>query len=348
MLNFANIAEKDCNKSSLTTTYFAKRFFHNLSHQNGNLKKSGCMQFYFALQYRILNRRIAAFGLPPFLGYLLGSGIFLGVSVFLFIKTEFAPYIYAFIALTLLFPFNESGRKDFLKLCFEEEQFWKIRLIENLVYVTPFFLFLVYQSSFMVAAALLCSACLLVVNTQNTSFAFTIPTPFGKQPFEFVVGFRKTFYAFFFAAFLIFMAISVGNFNLGIFAILLAFFCCISFYFEPETQYFVWIFAQSPKVFLFQKIKTALLFSTFSTLPLSLALLFFFPSQMLIIVATQCLGYLYLIAVLLAKYAAFPRQISLPQAIILVFGIWLPPLILAVIPYFYFQIMGKRTLAILE
>ncbi|MBK7030860.1 MAG: hypothetical protein IPH45_17355 [Bacteroidales bacterium] len=54
--------------------------------------------------------------------------------------------------------------------------------------------------------------------THNSRWNFTIPTPFSKHPFEFAVGFRKTFLAWLFAYFLTIMAISVGNFNLGVFS----------------------------------------------------------------------------------------------------------------------------------
>ena len=45
--------------------------------------------------------------------------------------------------------------------------------------------------------------------------------------------------------------------------------------------------------------------------------------------------------IVLAKYAAFPGVISLPQALLIAFGLWLPPLLLGIIPYFYSQSIKK-------
>ena len=52
------------------------------------------MKYYFTLQYKMLNRHLKAFGLPPIIGYILAIIFFIGGSVYLFYKTEYAAYIY--------------------------------------------------------------------------------------------------------------------------------------------------------------------------------------------------------------------------------------------------------------
>jgi hypothetical protein len=44
-----------------------------------------------------------------------------------------------------------------------------------------------------------------------------------------------------------------------------------------------------------------------------------------------------LTTIILAKYAAFPHQVNLPQFVILAVSVWFPPLLIAVIPFFYRQ-----------
>jgi len=46
-----------------------------------------------------------------------------------------------------------------------------------------------------------------------------------------------------FAYFLTIMGISVGNFNLGVFSLLVIFLTSFSFYTQPDSQFYVWIAA---------------------------------------------------------------------------------------------------------
>jgi len=164
---------------------------------------------------------------------------------------------------------------------------------------------------------------------------FTLPTPFGKRPFEFVVGFRKTFYLHVLAYFLTVMAVVVGNFNLGVFSLLVVFVVCLAYYADLEPDFYVWVHAQSPKAFLWEKIKTALLYSSHLCLPVVVTLAIFFGENIHILLAVLFLGYLYLATMILAKYAAYPHTIGLPQSILLAMSFSLPPLLLFTMPLFY-------------
>lgn len=295
------------------------------------------MSYYFSLQYKILNRHIGEFGLHPLVAYLLAGVTFLGLSSLLFIKTEYAAYLYAGAALSFLTVFSERERNDFLKTCFPKKDYRLIRVVENTLLVVPFFAFLLYQEAWVIAFILLGSASVLALATIPLKLRYTLPTPFSAYPFEFTIGFRKSILLLFFAFALASIAISVGNFNLGIFALLVVFLTCLSYYSEPEPSYYVWIFSASPKQFLFYKAKIAVLASTILSLPILLGLSLFFSEHIIIMLAAQLLGYLYLVAFILAKYSAFPHAMKLPQAIFLVLGISMPPLLLGIIPFFYAQ-----------
>jgi hypothetical protein len=299
------------------------------------------MHYYFGLQLRLLNRRLADFGLHPLAGYSISLLAFIALSLYLFFKTDIAFYLYCLIAISFVFGRSETSRNEFLKTCFKTLDYFKIRIIENLLITAPFIAFLLYKQFFLPAALLLLISTILAFYTFKSSLAFTIPTPFSRKPFEFIIGFRNTFYLVFFAYFLTVMAVLAGNFNLGIFALLVVIVICTTYYAKPEGIFYVWIFSSSSKGFLFHKIKTGLLYSTILSLPIIVGLVIFFPKNVGVILGFQCLGYLYLITVILAKYSIFPEKMNLPEVLIIISSVSFPPLLLGVIPFFYFKSINR-------
>jgi hypothetical protein len=285
----------------------------------------------------MLNRMMTGFGINPAAGYLLIFAGFAGFSILLFQKIEYAEYIYPLLGASFFPLLSERERNRFLKLLYPESLYFKIRILENLLIVFPFIIVLLTGMNIIPALILLSISVGFVFIETGAVSGFVIPTPFGRKPFEFTVGFRVTLIMILLALFLVVMSVISGNFNLGIASLILIFLVCMSYFLNPENEFFVWIFNQSPGMFLLEKIKTAILYSSMISLPVLLILLVFYFDQMLIIAIFQVLGYIYLIAVILAKYSAYPHQISLPQLVILVFTIWLPPLLIAVIPFFFRQ-----------
>lgn len=98
-------------------------------------------------------------------------------------------------------------------------------------------------------------AILLTLIKFSSKFNLIIPTPFNKKPFEFTVGFRKTFLIFPIAYFLTYKAIATGNFNLGLFSLILVSLTCLTYYSKLENDYYIWNYNLSPKVFLLEKLK---------------------------------------------------------------------------------------------
>ena len=293
------------------------------------------MKEYFHLQYKMFNRQMKELGIHPFLGYLLGVVLFFLASSFLFVKIEFAAFLYPFFAISFVMQLSESNRNDFLKTCFSKNKYLEIRLLENGLVVLPFVLFLFYKGSYWVGIVLLLVGGVLAVLHFSRWSASVIPTPFGKQPFEFLVGFRKSFLVIGFAYFLAFMSVYIGNFNLGIFAQFIVVMTSAAFYAKPEIPYFVWIFSETPEQFLFQKIKTALWYSTILTLPILVALGIVFPKYIYLLAIFQVFGYLFLVTILLGKYSAFPKEMNLPDAIGIGMCSVFPPVLIFPIIYFY-------------
>jgi hypothetical protein len=280
-------------------------------------------------------------------GYLLFVLVFLGLGHYLFTKTDFASYLLILAALSSVSALSETRRNEFLKCCFPDNVFYQIRLIENLLIALPFALFLCYKSAFIQTFACILLPLLLARFNFSRDINITIPTPFYRKPFEFTVGFRNSIGGLIVAIALAVIAVSVSNFNLGVFALLLVFFIAGTYHYYPENEFFVWSYSMTSKRFLFEKIKTAFLFSTMLALPVTLILGFFFFEEIHGLLIFQGFGYLFVLTVILAKYSTYPSEINIPQVVSIGLCVYFPPTLFALIPYFYSQSV-KRLNEILE
>jgi len=279
---------------------------------------------------------LKASGFHPFIAYLLLFVVFTVFSIILFsLKTTFLQYIYLLLPLYISFSYAEPGRNDFLKICFRDKTYKLIRIIENLIVAMPFVVFLLCKQLFLMAILLTVFMIISVAITTRTRFSFVIPTPFAKNPFEFTIGFRNTFYLFAFAYGLVIIALVVDNFNLGVFALILTLSVPCSFYVKPENPYYVWQYNLSPTRFLFYKMKTALIYLSVLSFPVILVLSFFYIENAVILLLCFLLGYALLMLFLLIKYAVFPDEASILEGVVIVSCFIFPPLLLVMIPYYF-------------
>lgn len=276
-------------------------------------------------------------GIHPFLGILLTAASFILASVFLFQKTEYASYIYSFIGLSFLGSFSGKSKNDFLKLCYSRSKYFQLRVMENGLIIFPFFIFLMFHHDFAISLSIALISIILAFIPLHNKWSITIPTPFSRYPFEFAMGFRKLFLLYPALLFLVYKSIEVRNFNLGIFAIGLLVILQMSYYFKPENKYYVWVFSMSPQQFLWKKVKESLLYSSLSLLPLLTLLGICFQDQYLILLGILFMNSLLMTTIILAKYSAFPNEMSLPQWVLFGLSIWFPPILLIAIIYFYKQ-----------
>jgi hypothetical protein len=293
------------------------------------------LKTYFTLQYQILNRKFRDAGIYPWVAYILLAVVFTVFSIYLFYKTEYAAYVYVSIALTLTGKLSEIRRNDFLRLCFGDSKKKHLRVAENMIVLLPFIVFLLFSKGFVFAIILFILGIMLALINFRTSLNITIPTPFSKRPFEFPAGFRNTWYIVLPSYALTIPAVIVGNFNLGIFALLLVFAITLTYYFRPEPPYFVWIFGMNARMFLIEKIKTATLYAGLLVLPVVIVLGIFFPQYIMILLAFCLLGFAYLTCTIVSKYAAYPDELSIAQGVLLALCIWLPPLLIVMIPFLF-------------
>jgi hypothetical protein len=237
------------------------------------------MKDYFNLQLVMTNRKIKAVGINPVLGYLLGLTVLFLLSEYTFQKTEFASYLIILIYFSLQFKLSEKNRTDFLLSTFGDKSKSKIRILENLIVCIPFVSILSYNNFFFEAFILFLCSIILASFSFHSNLNFTIPTPFSKKPFEFSTGFRKSFFIFPLAYALTVIAINVDNLNLGIFSFLFVFLTTLSYFSKPEQEYYVWVHAETPKMFLKKKIFNASKNASVLSIPILISLLIFYPTD---------------------------------------------------------------------
>jgi hypothetical protein len=292
---------------------------------------------YFALQYTMTNRRLRDAGVKPIFAYIILPVGFYGLSTILFQKSDFAEYIYIFLALNVIAILSETKRAEFLNICFGDAQFKKIRITENLILSIPFVSFLIYKQFFIYTLLLLLISLILTLLNFRTKFNYTIFTPFSRRPFEFSTGFRNAFPLLFIAYVLAFIASNVNNFNLGVFSLIIVFATSVGFYLNPENEYFVWIYSMNPKKFLFSKMKTAIFFSSTLVLPILILLSIIFPQNIGLLFLFISFGWAFLVCTIVAKYSSYPNEITIPQSFLLALCIGLPPMLLILIPYLFLK-----------
>lgn len=308
---------------------------------NQHSRHLSTIQYYFSLQLRMLNRHLREGGVHPGLGYVLVAATFTGLSYFLFIKTSLAIYVYSFFAISSLSSLSEKKRNQFLIIGFSKTDYRKIRLLENYLFIFPFLLFLLYRAEWEISLALFGLASGIAFITINFNQHRTIPTPFSKHPFEFPVGFRKNWLLFIIAYLLLFISIGVDNYNLGIFSILLVFAVCATFYTHPEMEYYIWIYAETPKKFLFKKIKIALKYTATIVLPMAMVLSIFNSELLIYTFGLIVFGLFMVVLFLLAKYSVYPRYMNIPESIIIIFSLMLPPIMVFSLNHFYKKSIRK-------
>ena len=293
------------------------------------------MKHYFRLQLTMLNRQFTELRINPIVGIIFSIFAFIGISVILYSKTEYANYIYLAISLLLTQRLSEVNRTTFLKICFIKKDFTKLRLIENITSSIPFFIFFIFKSQLVFAITLLILSSLLSFISLENKSNFTLPTPFKKTPFEFTMGFRKSILVLLFAYLLGIISIRLNNFNLGAFSVAVTLLIYISFYSIVENEFYVWVYSSKPKEFVLLKIKSIVLNSILLSIPLIILLALFFPSKILALCVILALGILINIILVLAKYSVYPQRLNIQLSLLIAMSFLLFPTLLITITYLY-------------
>ena len=299
------------------------------------------MKFYIHLQLKIINRHLIAAGIYPVLFYLALVFVFFGLSIYLFDQSNYAEYIYGAIPLSILASLGSKSRNDFLKNINTKANFYKLKIIENSLIALPFLLFLIFKEKYIAGASLLLLANLMSFINLESKTRLAIPTPFYRYPFEFTVGFRKTYFIVIIAYFINLMGILAGNFSLSMFGLVIIILNCLSFHTKPEPPFFIWIFSTNPKRFIKAKLKIAIIYALLIALPITVSMSIFFLENIHIIFVIQLIGLFIIMAALLGKYAQYPSEINVIQGMSIGLSMLFPPLLFIIIPLFYVQSLKR-------
>ena len=290
---------------------------------------------------------IRGFGANPFFGILVGIGVFIWVSFILFKKVSFPQYFYSFICLVMVSTAGEKSRNEFLQTIFTKRGYHITRLLENVIFAIPFSIFLQYKNQPLVAILTLVFSSFLSFFNNGIRSSFVIPSPFSKRPFEFTIGFRRTFWLLIIILTVAVISIIYKNFNLGIFCLLGFYLVCLTYYTGQEPVFYVWIYSKSPKEFLKVKIKTAQRFSFLMSLFIAIPLAVFNPANIWIILLVMIIGQLYMFLIVIGIYSNYPARLNLIQNIQIGISILFPPFLLYSIPNLYSQSV-RRLNAVLK
>lgn len=301
------------------------------------------MKEYFLLQFKMTNRKFSDAGINPVFAFFIGIGVFIFLSSYIFQKSEFAPYLVVLTAFSFLLKGAEKRRTEFLINTYGSNKKNIIRGIENLLISIPFILLLLYHNALIEASILLLSSIFLARISFMSSGNSSLPTPFSKEPFEFTVGFRNTFFVYLIAYILTFIGILLNNFNVGIFGMLVIFLVSLSYYTKPENEYYVWIYSSSPRGFLLKKLIIATKNTFFIVLPVFISMLMFYWDELALILLFFMLGFVFLWTIILAKYSTYPSEMNIPEVFLIAVCIYFPPFLIVLIPYFYLRSIKKLT-----
>ncbi|WP_343567741.1 hypothetical protein [Sphingobacterium sp.] len=295
---------------------------------------------YLKLQYTLLSRHIRATGLPVWLAFLLLFGLCYFAYYALVQYPLFGCYALLLCNFQALFLLTEKNRNDFLKNTYSKRDFHKIRIVENGLLTLPSFVILFLHSQWPYALLLVTLAVAFAFLTFR-AFGKSIPTPFVKKPFEFIIGFRRSYLLLLVLYLLAGIGFYVANSNLVLFCVVCIALTCVFYYQLPEPIFYLWNHHHTPTVFLMRKFKRGILQCLLLVLPLLFLYVVIFPSDLF----NACIvlgGILLLLPFAITlKYVAYPREINFPEGFALALCFSFYPLILALLPFYYIKAINN-------
>ncbi len=299
------------------------------------------MKYFFILQFQRKKREFINLGLNPYVGIALYLIVFIACSFLIFQRLKNAPYIYPFLALFFIMQLSNIQRIDFLKSSYLRIEYLKLRLVEHVLNVLPFCIFLMYKNHYLIALTTLAIGTSFPFYNKVWRTSFQIPSPFSKKPFEFTIGFRRSL-PFVIAVYIIsYIGIYYHNFSLELFCLLCIFLICLTYYSPPDPIFYVWIHAYSAKEFVLAKIKIGLRYGFLLSLPSLIPIIFFNPSGLWEVALVLIIGMLYILLSVSATYANFPMENTLSQSFQMYLAIFIPPFLLLIIPNLFLQAVNR-------
>jgi len=271
------------------------------------------MDYYFKLQVTRAGRFFSDQGIHPLLGAILACALIISIALYATSQFEFAEWFITLTGISVVMKNSNVVRIQFLAGIFQDEKLRNIRLIEQHFFALPFLIFLITYGNWLPAALLYIATIASVFMVVSGKTRKDIPTPFAKNPFEYIVGFRKTWIVLPCAAFVILLGWKEANGGLAIASIVLVSLVSMSFGYKPEAPEYIWMHSKSPKQFLFHKLKNTLLHSQILLLPFSIASVLLFPDFGMVVTIVHLTCTLFLASLVWRNTQPTPMKLTSPS-----------------------------------
>ncbi|MGB3802351.1 MAG: hypothetical protein WA952_21195 [Lewinella sp.] len=302
------------------------------------------MRYYFQLQLLRTRRRLADFGLPLPLTITLGLATWVAGTVYLYDRFAAAPWILIGLTMGALWPLSAGKRYDGIRQHFSLRDARLIRLTEHLFAGAPTLLLLLYFKSWLAAIAWLPVLFVLARIRRGGIGPFVLPTPFRRRPYECTAGFRRYGWLLALVYFVAWQGVAAGNVNLVRFTGVACGLLVMSFYATTPPPELVHQYRASAPRYLADKLRTATLAYGLFALPVWIALLFRWPGGWALHLLTALLGGLYVVAMIVVRYASYPHEPAFPRSVAHVAGMLVPPLLLVLLVGWYREACRRLSL----
>ncbi|WP_148907445.1 hypothetical protein [Sphingobacterium allocomposti] len=292
---------------------------------------------YFQIQGKALKRHVVDAGFPAFVIVPAYIGLHVALYYLVVRSPSWGAYLVVLANFQSLFLLSDFKRNDFLKVVFSKTDYYRVRLFENILLCLGSMVLLVIAGN-PILAVTIGGLCILFLFTPTTSiWKRRIPTPFAKKPFEFIIGVRKTWLLLGVLYLLAAIGLSVDNINLALFSMFCVVLCSASYYQDPEPLLLYWNQNRPPAKFLWYKIRRGVAQLCILWAPILLPFAVLHPAEAYKGVIVCLLGVMLIPYVILLKYAVYPRKINITEGTMLGLCLAFYPLVLALIPYYYFK-----------
>ena len=295
------------------------------------------LSYYLSLQHRRAHRTLDDNGIYPWLALPLVLAVFAFLSFRLLNGYAFGEYIYAGLGISLSSSIADDRRYDFIKSISSRRDFRIIRLAEQFILLFPFTIGLFLFGWTLAALILLLFGILFSFINLNVRLPYSLPTPFGRRPFEFAKGYRGAVLFIIGCYLLVPIGISEDNFNLSLASIAGIGLVSGNYFIQPEPRFYIWIHTMGPLNFLMEKTKTILYYSLLTIAPIAIILSFYNPSRIGSIALMILAAIAFTEICMLAKYLAYPSEVNIIAGLAMAGSILFPPLMLVIIPIFYLK-----------
>lgn len=302
------------------------------------------MKAYFTLQFKRLKHSLSLGGLHPLVGFLLiASGAFLGIFL-LYSKFTQAPFLLLIVAVLFLQPLQDSNKRLFLEALFSKKRTLTLLWIENSFIVLPLFVaFFYYQNWLQIPILLLLNGLIIFTATSKQNRPI-LPRFFPKHSILFTVGFRKLWWGIPLAVLFVGISYFAHNYSLAIGTFVLNFLILLPLFSNPEHESYVWNFALTRKAFLQLQLKSNAQQVAFLSVVPTAALLITFPAQWWISLLILLVFLLFTLLLTVIKYAVYPNEISIQEAVILAFSLSVFLILPLVFWWYYRKALQQITL----